>query len=109
MSRPIRFLTDSGYENLISDLLSRYPFLEKEESSNHKFVYLTFSGIKLVYFARDDKRVTFSELGFIITFKNNTEYSEPTAGHLEDILMRKTLIKRLDDTQTLITKYYYGK
>ena len=108
MSKSIRFLTDKGFSALIDNVLSKYPFLTKTESSNRRFVYLTFVDIKVVYFDLTSKRVTFSELGFTITFRNGTEYSQPISGSLEDILTRKTLLKRLDDSKTLIEKYYYG-
>ena len=106
MGKSIRYLTDKGFQSLIKNIEEKYPFLTRSESSNHVFTYLNYYDIKVLFFDNKEKRVTISELGILFTKKNGVEYVQPKGGNLEDILTRKTLIKRLNDIQELITKYY---
>lgn len=103
MSKSIRFMTDIGFNHLISDIQSKYNLQVYRENKN--LVYLGKKEQNILYVKKNEKEITTSILAYKIFYEKNCRTKSLCIEGFEEVKTRKTLLRKLENTEKIIKEY----
>lgn len=107
MSKSIRFLTDSGFENLISDVISKYNLDVNEDSGN--VVRLGKENFDIVFCNRNNRSITVANIAYKIWYEKGLRFKSLATESLETVLTRKSLFKKLEFVKLILEEFEKAK
>lgn len=107
MSKSIRFLTDRGFENLITDIQTRNNFEVNANSGN--VVRLGKENSDIVFCNRNDKSITIANLAYKIWYEKGIRFKALATESLETALTRKTVFKKLEYVNLILDEFESAK